>query len=192
MELHKDITQITTWYHGTSSMFLKDLNDHVLATKSKKYRDFGQGFYLTDDKIKALNWAKRRTKVIKQLDPNNKSLPLLVECSVNIEKIKTNFHIKAFGADFTADLLEYLIFNRINHGENNKFPTYDTVIGLIADGAKLDKTLTDYQQGVIQFNQAKEQIEYDEKQIQLCIKNQEILDNTSLFKVKTLQKSTRR
>lgn len=41
-------------YHGTNVDF-----DRIDVTKSKAYKDFGQGFYLTDIRTQAEDWAIR-------------------------------------------------------------------------------------------------------------------------------------
>ena len=45
-------------YHGTNVDF-----DRIDVTKSKAYKDFGQGFYLTDIRTQAEDWAKKKAEI---------------------------------------------------------------------------------------------------------------------------------
>jgi hypothetical protein len=45
-------------YHGTNIDF-----DEIDISKTKKYKDFGQGFYLTDIKSQAEELAEKRTLI---------------------------------------------------------------------------------------------------------------------------------
>ena len=45
-------------YHGTNMDF-----DRIDVKKSKAYKDFGQGFYLTDIRTQAEDWAKKKTEI---------------------------------------------------------------------------------------------------------------------------------
>ena len=47
-------------YHGTNQKSF----DKILLSKSKDNKDFGKGFYLTDDKQQALELAKYRTNLL--------------------------------------------------------------------------------------------------------------------------------
>lgn len=45
-------------YHGTNVDF-----DRIDITKSKAYKDFGQGFYLTDIRTQAEEWSKKKAEI---------------------------------------------------------------------------------------------------------------------------------
>ena len=49
-------------YHGTNIDF-KDIN----LLKSHKYKDFGQGFYLTDIRSQAEQMAAKNSKILRML-----------------------------------------------------------------------------------------------------------------------------
>lgn len=168
------------WYHGTTSAFVSTF-DRVLASKSRPWRDFGNGFYLTEDRDRAIYWAKRKTATA-NANTDIALMPMLITCKIQINQLIADYQFQDFGTNFTQAYLNYLVYNRIDNGRTHIYPPFDAVFGLVADGAKLDATLLSYRTNMIQFKQAKQEIEYKEHQTQLCIKNQSILDS-SLFKV---------
>lgn len=165
------------WYHGTTSAYAESFDKGVSISKSRPTRDFGIGFYLTQDKNKAISWASK--KAFKANTATNIQVaPMILTCKIKISKIQNLYNFKDYGTEFNKELLDYLVFNRINRGEtSNQNYNFDIVFGLIADGPKLDKTLSLYSTDMLKFVQAKQRIEFSDFQTQLCIKNQEIIDS---------------
>ena len=53
-------------YHGTDLESAKEIcGGNIDVKKGSSHTDFGQGFYTTDDKDRAIRWAYRKAKVRK-------------------------------------------------------------------------------------------------------------------------------
>ena len=164
------------WYHGTTSAFF-DGFEHVSASKSRTNRDFGNGFYLTPSKLQAVNWAKRKSSITNSAALDVLVRPMVVTCWLSLSTIASIFSILRLGPSISPEYLDYLVFNRIERGQSGSFDRYDLVYGLIADGRKLDDTIKKYQRGDITFEKAKQLIAYRERQMQICVKSQLIIDS---------------
>ena len=108
-------------YHGTYTDIKSiDLN------QCKPYKDFGQGFYLTDIEKQASDMAIRKCRFI------TKSSPHILKYDFD-EKHLTNgsLLVKIF-QNPTEEWAQFIIANRYNP-ENNIIHNYDIVIGPIAD-----------------------------------------------------------
>lgn len=176
------LTQVKYWYHGTTSAYMNTF-DRVDASISRENRDFGKGFYLTSNREQAILWAKRKASMINESDPPNLVMPMIIVCTIKMKNIEKSYHFKSFGQDFSEELLNYLVFNRLDRGNTSAFPEYDAVFGLVADGTSLDKTLESYKNSDLDFKEAKSSIEYKSFQSQICLKNQKLLDS-GRFKIK--------
>jgi len=128
-------------YHGTNLSSAFDIWLHGIdLSKSLPNLDFGKGFYVTDDKQKAIERAFKKTH-----DYNRrykcKEDAFLVEILVN-EEMFSQMNMKIFMAreqewfEFVVNNrldLDYLQANNIhNHNKDNR---YDIVFGEIADGS---------------------------------------------------------
>jgi len=99
-------------------------------SKCSKYKDFGQGFYLTSIKQQACEWAKKITKRAKTGKP-----------TLNIYEFDDNLNdLKSITfAEPNADWATFIINNRnrdfINHSDrlSNHDCKYDFVHGLVAN-----------------------------------------------------------
>lgn len=173
---------IKLWYHGTTSAYM-NVFDRTLASKSKKNRDFGTGFYLAGNKDQAIAWAERKANTFNDANYDSFSvMPMVLTCKVQIYGTTNDYKFKNFGSTFSQELLDYLVFNRLDRGSSSVFDVFDVVFGLVADGTKLDETLALYKSGKLSFEEAKSKIEFEKFQAQLCIKNQDLLDS-DYFKI---------
>ena len=102
-------------YHGTDVR----INKPDLAF-SRAHKDFGRGFYLTQNQRLAKDWAKMRNRAEAHVNTYD----------VTLEKIDTcNLHLKRF-VTASAEWVEFVYNNR----EVKSFThAYDIVIGPIAD-----------------------------------------------------------
>lgn len=104
-------------FHG-SNMEIGEIN----LEKSKPYKDFGKGFYLSDDEAQAKDMAKFKV------------LTLGGECKVskfefNKEDLfSSNLSIQIF-QDYSEEWLDFVIANRMGY----EVEKYDFVYGPIAD-----------------------------------------------------------
>ena len=107
-------------YHGTNIDF-----DRIDIGKTKKYKDFGQGFYLTDIKTQAEELAEKRTLMLG-------GTPVVQEYEFD-ETILSTSDINVLIFDrVCADWAKFIYKNRSR--TNPPFThDYDIVIGPIAD-----------------------------------------------------------
>lgn len=106
-------------YHGTNIAF-----DTIDLTKSKPNKDFGQGFYLSEDYDQAMAMAKIKTEQLEVGAPT----VLAYEIDVNqLEFLKT----KRF-CEYSEEWAKFILLNRRNN-KSQPAHDYDIVYGPIAD-----------------------------------------------------------
>lgn len=131
-------------YHGTNLSSAFDIWLHgINLCKSLPNLDFGKGFYVTDNKIKARERAFKKTYDYNRRNHCNEDA-YLVEMFID-ETLFNEMNFKSFMPrqkewfDFVINNrmdLEFLKRNNIiNHNKDNK---YDVVYGEIADGKIAD------------------------------------------------------
>lgn len=163
------------WYHGTTDAYNFS---RIMSSMSIGHLDFGKGFYLTDDRERAIKWAIRKANFRKK-----EYNPMLLTCRVELSQLMTLYNFKDFGSNFSEEYLKYLVFNRLDDNEYiDDFKNYDAVFGIVADGVKLNHTLDKYNKNMLKYSETINKIKYKEYQCQLCIKNQKILDS-DIFKL---------
>lgn len=172
---------VTKWFHGTTSAYQHQF-DHVMAHKSKLQSDFGRGFYLTQNVQQARDWASRKSASFSSANPNAQIEPMIVTCGIDLVALRQQYTYHSFGSSVSSDFLNYLVYNRVDSGIPNTQLNWDAVYGLVADGKQLDTTLSKYKAGQISVLEASRKIKYTQIQLQLCIKNQAILDS-NIFSV---------
>jgi hypothetical protein len=126
-------------YHGTIDKYAYDiLRNGIILDKSKKWLDFGPGFYTTSDKDFAILTAKRRQNKYNKFHKDGHVGWRVVEIECDSDKFQ-ELNSKEFSdADF--EWAKFVIANRsMNeyvHAEfdNNVDKKYDVVIGATADG----------------------------------------------------------
>ena len=108
-------------YHG-SNLFI----DKIDFTKCKPYKDFGQGFYLTDIFPQAMDMAIKRSRIIGSGSP-------VVTKFLFDEKLLTDGSLKVLTFDSPSiEWAKFIIANRKR--DNDKFVHgYDVVVGPVAD-----------------------------------------------------------
>jgi len=118
-------------YHGTLSLF----ND-VDVTKGKGYKDFGKGFYLTQDKHHAIRLVERNRHIElerrKRLKMPSGAVPMyLYEFELDLLALETSdVRIKRFDANNIMEWVEFILQNRSSPIKSHD---YDVVIGATAD-----------------------------------------------------------
>ncbi|WP_262281303.1 DUF3990 domain-containing protein [Hallella absiana] len=134
-------------YHG-SNVDIETID----LSKSKPYKDFGKGFYLSADKTQAFRMAEQRT-----------SIQLIGKPIVNSfyfdESALTDGSLKFLSFDDYS--VEWAMFVLKNRDSNAKIPShnYDVVYGPIADDG-VTFQLRRYQAGVITIDRLVEELKY--------------------------------
>lgn len=118
-------------YHGSNKLITK-----IDLTKSKKFKDFGKGFYLTRDYSRAVAMAQRTTAIMGQGSPEVS--PFIfnpTHCPIDIK-------IKKFESR-TAEWALFVLKNRERDSIHAFKHDYDIVIGPVAD-SRVDAILLEY------------------------------------------------
>lgn len=108
-------------YHGSNLVI-----DKIDLSRSKRGKDFGQGFYLNANPGQAMEMAVRTTRFLNEGTPTLSCFEFDEE-----EAIKNGLKIKVFN-EYSKEWAEFVVMNRKN---NTDVPahSYDIVIGPIAD-----------------------------------------------------------
>lgn len=156
-----------TLYHGSNVEV-----STPLAKVGRKDLDFGRGFYLTSIRKQASDWANliamrkgRNTKGVVSVFRFNKT-----------KAIEAGYTFKIFES-YNTEWLEYVVDCRKG---KNVFAKYDVVEGGVANDNVID-TVEDYEKGIITVEQALGQLSYKKVNHQICILNQEVIDQYLTF-----------
>lgn len=112
---------MTRLYHGSNVAIEK-----IDLSRSKRGKDFGQGFYLNVNPDQAKAMAIRTTRFLNEGKPTLSCFEFDEE-----EATKKGMNIKIF-LDYSVEWAEFVVMNRKNNSETQAHP-YDIVIGPIAD-----------------------------------------------------------
>lgn len=165
---------MTTLYHGSYTEVSSPL---VKLGRAKV--DFGQGFYLTLLKAQAESWAKTISERRK-----TGTQAIVSTFTLDMDGIKADgFRIKTFET-YNLDWLEYVIDCRKGGTIQNQ---YDLVEGGVANDNVID-SVEDYENGIINAEQALGQLKYKAVNRQLCILSQAIVDKHLTFVSSTIVK----
>jgi len=149
-------------YHGSTLIV-----DKPAADFSKRYLDFGIGFYVTADKIQAENWAKR------------KAVRLNAKPINNIYVLSDDL-IKYTGLIFINEDVEWLDFVASCRKGNDDYKEYDYVSGSVAND-DVFATVEMYVRGVWDKDRALDEIKYYKTSHQICLISQQLIDSDLKF-----------
>lgn len=112
---------MTLLYHGSNVAIEK-----IDLSRSKRGKDFGQGFYLNANPVQAKAMAIRTARFLNEGQPTLSCFEIDEEGAA-----KEGLNIKVF-LDCSEEWAEFVVMNRKNNSETPAHP-YDIVIGPIAD-----------------------------------------------------------
>ena len=150
-------------YHGSNKII-----DKPNISFSKKYLDFGLGFYATIYKEQAEKWAKRKVS-----RDGGEALVSVYEIPDNLENIK----VLSFENE-NEKWLDFVCSCRKGYDINNP---YDVIIGNVADD-DVFKTVDMYFSGTWDKERTISELKYYKMNNQICFVNQEVLENIVSFK----------
>ena len=132
-------------YHGTNVDF-----DVIDLTKSNKYKDFGQGFYLTDIRSQAEELAAKKSRLFG-------GYPVIQEYEFD-ESLLSGAELKVLKFEKpSTEWAEFIFKNRSR--DNNFTHDYDIVIGPIAnDGVAY--LLGRYEEGTLTIEELSDKLDY--------------------------------
>lgn len=132
-------------YHGTNVDF-----DVIDLTKSNKYKDFGQGFYLTDIRSQAEELAAKKSRLFG-------GYPVIQEHEFD-ESLLSGAELKVLKFDKPSTEWAEFIFKNRNR-DNNFTHDYDIVIGPIAnDGVAY--LLGRYEEGTLTIEELSDKLDF--------------------------------
>lgn len=134
-------------YHGSNvEVAVPDL------TKSKPYKDFGQGFYLSADKCQAMRMAEQKTLQLLMGEPVVSEFEF-DEALLQSDALKVKIY-----EDYSVEWANFILQNRDIHRQH---PThdYDIVYGPIADDG-VTFQLRRYQSGAISIEELVRELQY--------------------------------
>lgn len=132
-------------YHGTNTEF-----DTINLAKSHKYKDFGQGFYLTDIRKQAEELASKKSRLLG-------GYPVIQEYEFD-EKLLESGELRVLKFDGPSEEWADFIFKNRNR-ETNHIHDYDIVVGTIADDG-VAYLLGLYDEGIITIGDLSKRLEY--------------------------------
>jgi hypothetical protein len=149
-------------YHGSS-----DKIEAPSVNFSKRYLDFGRGFYLTTYHEQAERWAKR------------KRIRKTGRANINVYELDedfSNFHEKIF----TEDAEEWVEFVCACRRGGDIYKKYDIIIGSVANDEVY--TVVDmYYKGLWDMERTLRELRFHEVNDQICIVNQSLIDQNLRF-----------
>lgn len=150
-------------YHGSTEVI-----QYPDVVHSKKYLDFGEGFYVTKYEDQARKWARRRG-----MRNNSQGVINIYEISDNWEGLNT--------LSFQNENEKWLDFvcacrkgKQINQG-------YDLIEGNVADD-DVFKTIDMYVRGIWDKQKVLEELRYHKENHQICFVTQLAIDKLLTFK----------
>ena len=149
-----------TVYHGSMLTV-----NRPLAKAGRPNLDFGRGFYVTDIREQAERWALRTGG--RYNEP-----PLLNIYQLDIETIRVKYRMLKFN-DYNKEWLDFIVANR--KGERT-WANYDLVEGGVANDRVID-TVESYMIGNMTLEMALGQLAQHQPNNQICLLNQEMIDN---------------
>ena len=121
-------------------------------SKSKPYKDFGQGFYLSADKNQALRMAEQKTLQLLIGEP------IVSEFEFDETLLQGNeLKVKIF-EDYSVEWANFILQNRDIHNQHS-IHDYDIVYGPIADDG-VTFQLRRYQAGAISIEELVKELKY--------------------------------
>lgn len=149
-------------YHG-SSIEVKTPD----IFHSRDSVDFGKGFYVTSIKDQAYKWAVR-FKI-------RYGAGIVSAYEFDIDNVKENYRVLEFDG-YTEEWLDFITLSRRLENKND----YDVVIGGVAND-KVFNTIELFFEGLIEKKEAIKRLRYEKPNLQICIRNQEILEQKVHF-----------
>lgn len=129
---------------------------------SKKFLDFGSGFYVTSYKDQAERWAKRKSIRLRRSPVVNIYEMDISDNNINILKFENE----------NEDWLDFVCDCR---NGSKSYKNYDVIIGKVADD-DVFKTIDMYTRGIWDKSKVLEELRFYKMNDQICFVNQAVLD----------------
>ncbi|MBO5205027.1 MAG: DUF3990 domain-containing protein [Prevotella sp.] len=143
-----------------------------LAHVGRDYLDFGKGFYLTKIENQAIQWAKRVKFVRKS------PVAVVNKYEFDYEAAIDAGYRRLCMNEYDRTWLDFITESRKGM---KPWEDYDIIEGGVANDRVID-TVEDYMTGRITAEQALGQLKFAVSNHQICVNNQEVIDNFLTFK----------
>lgn len=153
-------------YHGSYTEVTEPL-----VGVGRKSLDFGPGFYVTSIRQQAEKWAKRVCVI------RNVNTPVINIFELNDSVFTKEEFTFLYLPKYNSEWLNFVVASR--RGEE-PWKNYDIIQGGVANDQVID-TVEDYYAGRITVEQALGLLRFAKPTHQMCISNQEIVDNFMTF-----------
>ena len=157
------MSEIIVYHGGTEKVESPNCNF------GRKNLDFGQGFYVTDIRKQAVDWAT-------QVAARRKLPPIINRYHLNRDAILEEARCKVF----TAYDREWLLFIVASRRGQNVADDYDYIEGGVANDRVVD-TVNLYMAGLMDEETALIRLSQYQPNNQMCILSQKIIDKYLLF-----------
>ena len=151
-------------YHGGT-----EIVTHPVCKFGRRYLDFGQGFYVTDLRQQAADWAM-------QMADRRNGKPVLNRYLLNREAILSEARCKIFDA-YDRDWLEFIVASRRGQPVAD---AYDYIEGGVANDRVVD-TVNLYMTGLMDITTALHRLSEHRPNNQMCLLSQEITDKYLIY-----------
>jgi len=164
-------------YHGSNTEV-----SSIDLSKCTKYKDFGQGFYLTSIKQQASEWARKVTRRFM----SGKPIINIYEFNENYDNLKTISFLEP-----DAQWAEFVINNRnsefLNHENelSNHDNKYDLVHGLVAND-DISAILDTFLMGILPMTEISKALQYKKLNNQYSFHTQKALSHLEFLRIEII------
>ena len=151
-------------YHGATQMV-----EHPICRFGRANLDFGQGFYVTDIREQAVEWAIRVSR-------NRQTTPILNRYQLDRNGIIREGRALVFDS-YDENWLRFIVASRT---EQNPARDYDYIEGGVANDRVVD-TVNLYMQGLVTLDTALARLSEHRPNNQMCLLNQQLTDKYLTF-----------
>lgn len=151
-------------YHGGT-----EIVEHPICQLGRRHLDFGRGFYITELRQQAVEWAR-------SVASRRMQQPLLNKYILDKEAIIEHWRCKIFEA-YDREWMDFIIANRLGR---NASENYDYIEGGVANDRVID-TINLYMSGLMDIETALRRLAEHQPNNQICILNQEIIEKHLIF-----------
>ena len=157
------MSEIIVYHGGTEKV------EFPICKFGRRNLDFGQGFYVTDLRKQAVDWAT-------QMADRRNLPPIIKRYRLDRDAILAEARCKVFTA-YDKEWLEFIVASR--RGQNVA-DNYDYIEGGVANDRVID-TVNLYMAGLMDLNTALARLSEHRQNNQMCLLSQELTDKYLIF-----------
>ena len=165
------MTNNSILYHGSKSTI-----DSPLAHVGRSDLDFGPGFYVTNDRQQAIDWAN----TVASRKPHQRAILNVYHFDNDAFLAESKYQLKQF-PEYNIQWLDFIALSRKGQ---QPWKGLDWIEGGIANDSVIS-TVDAYIDGTMTAEVAMDRLIKEELRHQVCIANQEIIDRYLVFQEST-------